>query len=101
MKKLSIVVHESAQQQLADFLRSQQLDTFMFSHIEEHSSQMEHDRFLSDRDKVVGYVPQVRLDVILSLGEINELLGKLKDVKSSFKNKGIYWITDVYEFGNL
>lgn len=101
MKKLSIVVHESAQQQLADFLRSQQLDTFMFSHIEEHSSQMEHDRFLSDRDKVVGYVPQVRLDVILTQEEIQALLGKLKGAKGTLKGKGIYWITDIDEFGSL
>ena len=101
MKKLSIVVHETAQQQLADFLRNQQLDTFMFSHIEEHSSQMEHDRFLSERDKVVGYVPQVRLDVILEADAIKTLLGKIKDEQGTFKGKGIYWVTDIDEFGNL
>lgn len=101
MKKLSIVIHESLQQQLADFLREQQLDTFMFSHIEEHSSQMEHDRFLSERDKVVGFVPQVRLDVILEAGNIKALLAKIKDAQGAFKGKGIYWVTDIDEFGNL
>ena len=65
MKKLSMVVHTSLQQELADLLRSLQLESFMFSHIEEHSSQLEHDPFLSARDKVVGYVPKVRVDVIL------------------------------------
>ncbi len=101
MKKLSIVVHESAQQQLADFLRSQNLNTFMFSHIEEHSSQMEHDRFLSDRDKVVGYVPQVRMDAILDAAEVKSIIQKLKNMQESFRGKGIYWICDVDEFGNL
>ena len=65
MKKLSIVVHTSLQQELADCLRKLKLDSFMFSHIEEHSSQLEQDAFLSARDKVVGYVPQVRVDVLL------------------------------------
>ena len=51
MKKLSMVVHSSLQQGLADCLRSLHLETFMFSHIEEHSSQLEHDAFLSARDR--------------------------------------------------
>ncbi|RKZ67032.1 MAG: DUF3240 domain-containing protein, partial [Gammaproteobacteria bacterium] len=65
MKKLSIVVHTSLQQELADCLRNLKLDSFMFSHIEEHSAQLEQDAFLSARDKVVGYVPKVRVDVLL------------------------------------
>ena len=101
MKKLSIVVHETAQQQLADFLRSRNLDTFMFSHIEEHSSQMEHDRFLSERDKVVGYVPQVRLDAILEAADVKSLLEQLKNTRGSFKGQGIYWVCDVDEYGSL
>lgn len=101
MKKLSMVVHESLQQSLADYLRSQQLDTFMFSHIEEHSSHVEKDSFLSARDKVVGYVPQVRLDVILSEENIKLLLDNIKNENCTFKGKGMYWITDINEFGEL
>ena len=101
MKKLSMVVHESLQQSLADYLRSQQLDTFMFSHIEEHSSHVEKDSFLSARDKVVGYVPQVRLDVILSEENIKLLLDNIKNENCTFKGKGMYWVTDINEFGEL
>jgi len=101
MKKLSIVVHESLQQGLADYLRSQQLETFMFNHIEEHSSHVEKDSFLSARDKVVGYVPQVRLDVIINDEKIKSLLDNLRSTDCTFKCKGIYWVTDVDEFGEL
>jgi len=101
MKKLSMVVHKSLQQTLADFLRSQQLETFMFSHIEEHSSHVEKDSFLSARDKVVGYVPQVRLDVILSKESITLLLESIKSSNCAFKGKGIYWVTDIDDFGEL
>lgn len=101
MKKFSMVVHESLQQTLADYLRSQKLETFMFCHIEEHSSQVEKDSFLSARDKVVGYVPQVRLDIILSEDEIKLLLENIRKANCAFKGKGIYWITDIDEFGTL
>jgi len=101
MKKLSMVVHSSLQQQLADCLRSLQLESFMFSHIEEHSSQSEHDVFLSARDKVVGYVPKVRVDVILEDDRARTLLDELRKTKTSCKGKGIYWITDIEESGEL
>jgi len=101
MKKFSMVVHSSLQQELADFLRSMQLDSFMFSHIEEHSAQLEHDVFLSARDKVVGYVPKVRVDVILDSGSIEKLLHDIRGSTISFKGKGIYWVTDIEESGEL
>lgn len=101
MKKLTMVVHSSLQQELADCLRSLQLDTFMFSHVEEHSSQLKHDAFLSARDKVVGYVPQVRVDMILEDERASSLLVELRSSNCSFQGKGIYWITDVDESGEL
>ncbi len=101
MKKLSMVVHESLQQSLADYLRSQQIKTFIFNHIEQHSSQVEQDVFLSARDKVVGYVPKVRVDIILHDENIKQLLENIKNSDTSFKGKGNYWVTDVKEFGEL
>ncbi|MCW9046608.1 MAG: DUF3240 family protein [Gammaproteobacteria bacterium] len=101
MKKLTMVVHTSLQQRLSDFLRRQKLETFMFTHIEEHSSHVEKDSFLSARDKVVGYVPQVRLDVILDNEAIKRLLENIKSSNCPFKGKGIYWVTDIDDFGEL
>jgi nitrogen regulatory protein P-II 1 len=101
MKKLSMVVHLSLQQELADILRSLKLESFMFSHIEEHSSQGEHDALLSARDKVVGYVPKVRLDVILEDVRAGTLLDEIRRSKFSAKGKGFYWMTDLEESGEL
>jgi nitrogen regulatory protein P-II 1 len=101
MKKLSIVVHTSLQQELADCLRSLKLDSFMFSHIEEHSSQLKQDVFLSARDKVVGYVPKVRVDVLLEDVRAKNLLDELRGSNISFAGKGIYWISEVDESGEL
>jgi len=101
MKKLSMVVHSSLQQELADILRSLQLDCFMFSHIEEHSSQSEHDALLSARDKVVGYVPKVRLDVILEDARALTLVDEIRDSKFSSMGKSLYWITELEASGEL
>jgi len=101
MKKLSIVVHTSLQQELADCLRNLKLDSFMFSHIEEHSAQLEQDAFLSARDKVVGYVPKVRVDVLLEDERAKTLLDELKGSGVSFCGKGVYWVMDVVEAGEL
>jgi nitrogen regulatory protein P-II 1 len=102
MKKLTMIVHSSLQQNLADCLRSlPQIDTFIFSHVEEHSSQLEHDPFLSARDKVVGYVPQVRVDVLLQDDAVASVLESIRHSKCKFKGKGIYWISNLPEAGEL
>ncbi|MBT8119209.1 MAG: DUF3240 family protein [Gammaproteobacteria bacterium] len=101
MKKLSIIAHTSQQQELADLLRSLQLDSFMFSHIEEHSAQTEHDAFLSARDRVVGYVPKVRVDVIIEDDRARTVLDDIRNSDISFDGRGMYWLTEVEEAGAL
>jgi len=101
MKKLTMIVHTSLQQELADCLRSLQLETFVFSHVEEHSAQLENDAFLSVRDKVVGYVPQVRVDVILDNDKAKLVLEDIRNNQCSFKGRGNYWISDIDEAGEL
>ena len=101
MKKLSIVVHTTLQEELADCLRSLKLQSFMFCHIEEHSSQHKQDAFLSARDKVVGYVPKVRVDIILEDERAGTLLDELRGSGVSFAGKGVYWVCDVLEVGEL
>ena len=101
MKKLYRVVHTSLQQELADCLRGLKLESFMFTHIEEHSSQLKQDAFLSARDKVVGYVPKVRVDIIMEDERAETLLDELRGSGVSFAGKGVYWVCDVGEVGEL
>lgn len=101
MKKLSLVVHSSLQRELADMLRDLQLESFMFSHIEEHSSQLKHDAFLSARNRVVGYVPKVRVDVILEDERAGTLLDDIRNSKIAFNGKCLYWVTDLESSGEL
>lgn len=101
MKKLTMIIHTSLQQELADCLRSLELETFVFSHVEEHSAQLQHDAFLSVRDKVVGYVPQIRVDIILGNDRAKQILDDIRNLKCSFQGKGNYWISDLDEAGDL
>lgn len=101
MKKFSMVIHSSQQQELADILRGLQLESFMFSHIEEHSSQDEHDGLLSARDRVEGYVPKVRLDIILEDARAETFIDEVRNSIFSCNGKNIYWITDLEKAGKL
>lgn len=101
MKNLTIVIHASAQQALADHLRTlEQVQGFTFTHVEGHSDQSENDPFLSARDRVVGYVPRVRVDVLLADADVGAVLAALQS-QDGFQGQGIYWVSPVEQQGRL
>jgi nitrogen regulatory protein P-II 1 len=101
MKNLTIVIHASAEQALADHLRTlEQVQGFTFTHVEGHSDHSENDPFLSARDRVVGYVPRVRLDVLLAAADVSAVLTALL-AQESFRGQGVYWVSPVEQQGRL
>ncbi len=101
MKNLTIIIHAGVQQILADSLRAQpKVQGFTFTHVEGHSHQSEEDPFLSARDRVVGYVPRVRVDILLEDGDVDEVLSGLID-ESHLKGQGVYWVSPVDRYGRL
>ena len=84
MKHLTLIIHTNAQQDLADQLRGmeKQVSGFTFSHVEGHGIQVESDPFLSARDKVVGYTPRVRVDILLESKDVKPVL----DILCSLQN---------------
>jgi nitrogen regulatory protein P-II 1 len=56
---------------------------------------------LSARDRVVGYVPKVRVDVILDDAHALKLVDEIREAKVSFKGKAMYWLSAVEESGEL
>jgi len=102
MKHLTLVVHTNMQQDLSDQLRSmEQISGFTFSHVEGHGVQVENDPFLSARDKVVGYTPRVRVDLLLEDGDVDRVLETLRGSTSGMKSQGIFWVTAVEKNGQL
>lgn len=102
MKHLTLVVHGNLQQDLADKLRSlSQVQGFTFTHVEGHGTHVEHDPFQSARDRVVGYVPRIQVDVLLEDMDVATVLAALSEADNSFAGQGIYWVTPVEQHGRL
>ena len=103
MKNLVIIVHANLQQELADRLHElEQVQGFTFSHVEGHSDQVEHDTLLSARDKVVGYTPRVRVDILLEDIDVDAVLEAIRSEKYGITGgHGLYWVTTVHQSGRL
>lgn len=102
MKHLTLIIHTNVQQDLADHLRSmEQVSGFTFCHVEGHGVQAESDPFLSARDKVVGYTPRVRVDILLEEKDVDSVLEALRNTTHGIKDQGIYWVTAVEQNGRL
>mgnify|MGYP003666256438 FL=1 len=74
---------------------------FSFSHVEGHGVQAESDPFLSARDKVVGYTPRVRVDLLLEDNDVDSILNDLRKTMKGMENHGVFWITAVEQSGRL
>ena len=102
MKNLVIIIHANAQQDMADLLRGlEQIHGFTFSHVEGHGVQVEQDPFLSARDKVVGYTPRVRVDIILQDADLDSALDALRATGKGAEGHRLYWVTAVEQSGRL
>lgn len=97
MKKLVLIAPVSAQQDLADSLRSLSLGGFTFTLVEGHGMH-NPGLSLSARDRVVGYVPHVRVDVLLEDEEIEPVLEALGAIGNGQYS---YWMSSVERHGRL
>lgn len=102
MKQLILITHTDAQQDLTDQLRNlKQVSGFTFSRVEGHGIEAEIDPFLSAKDKVVGYTPRIRLDILLQETDVEPVLEALRNSSSYVEGHGIYWVTSVDRHGHL
>lgn len=102
MKNLTLIVHADVRQALADVLRSfKEVEGFTFTSVEGHGSQDENDPQLSARDRVVGYTPHVRVDIVLNDKDVDKVLQALREANCGVTGRGVYWVTDVVRQGRL
>ena len=102
MKKLTLIVHADLEEALADTLRALPgVAAFTFLHIESHDAQEADGASLSARDRVVGYTPHVRVDLILDDKQVATVLAALRADASGVAGRGRYWVTDVGAAGTL
>lgn len=102
MKNLVLIVHADSEEMLADTLRALPgISGFTFVHIESHDAQDMNDASLSTRDRVAGYTPHVRVDLILENEQVAAVLAALRRDGSGIRGRGRYWVTDVASEGAL
>ena len=102
MKNLTLIVHADTEQALAAMLRGlKQVSGFPFTHVEGHGAQDERDPQLSARDRVVGFTPHVRVDIMLKGEDVDAVLAALSKSNCGVTGRGAYWVADVLRQGRL
>lgn len=102
MKNLTLIVHADLRQALTDVLRNLKgVEGFTFTPVEGHGSQDEHDSALSARDRVVGYTPHARVDIVLEDKDVDQVLQALQASNCGVAGRGVYWIADIVRQGRL
>jgi len=99
MKNMVLIIHEKLQQDVADQLR-ERIPGFTFSRAEGHGDHSTDDVMLSARDKVVGYIPRVRVDILLDDHEVAGVVELIRQVPG-IAGHSVYWVNDVIESGRI
>jgi len=102
MKHLTLIIHTDVQQALTDLLHNlEQISGFTFHHVDGHGVEAENDAFLSAREKVVGYTPRIRVDILLDNSKVDSVLDLIRSTTEGIADSSIYWITAVEQNGRL
>ncbi len=102
MKNLTLIVHTDIKQALADALRDlKEVEGFTFTQVEGHGPQGVRGAFLAARDHVVGYVPHVRVDLVLDDADVDKVLAALQASSHGVAGRGVYWVTHLERQGRL
>lgn len=102
MKNLTLIVHADIQRALADTLHSlEQVTGFTFIQVEGHAQQDEYDPALSARDRVIGYTPHVRVDILLKDKDVEDILQALSVAECGLTGRCSYQVTTVEKLGAL
>ena len=102
MKLLTLIVHTDVQQDLTRLLYSMdQVSGFTFTHVEGHGEEEESDKFLSAKDKVIGYAPRVRVELLLNDNDVDSVLTMLSAREHNIAGQGIYWVIPAEKGGHL
>jgi nitrogen regulatory protein P-II 1 len=102
MKVLTLIVRETAAQDLVDLLLcDEQISGFTTFSGEGHSCSTRENPFENDADRVLGYVPRVKVEILLEDEAVEHVLDRLRQCESCVAGQGIWWVTPVTDSGKL
>ena len=98
-KNLVLVVNAAVVQVLTEKLRELDVGSFIVSHVEGHG--VGADAFLTVRDRVVGYVPRARVDLLLLDEEAVDRVLRALAVHKVEIGRGIWWVVSLERHGSF
>ena len=102
MMCLTLVIHESAKQDLIDhLLQRDDIDGFTLTPAEGHSRKTRGNPFETTRDVVLGYVPRVRVEILVRDADLPGVREEICVCDSCVSGRGVWWVTAVQDWGTL
>ena len=102
MKCVTLIVHASAKSALTDFFHEiAEVRRFTMIDCEGYDENDLADPRISPGDRVVGYIPRVRIDLTVNDPDVTTVMTKLRATESQVSGLGIYWITPIEDEGIL
>jgi nitrogen regulatory protein PII len=102
MKCVTLIVHASAKSALTDFFHEiAEVRRFTMIDCEGYDENDLADPRISPGDRVVGYIPRVRIDRTVNDPDVTTVMTKLRATESQVSGLGIYWITPIEDEGIL
>jgi nitrogen regulatory protein PII len=101
MKCLSLIVSESSKGEFVELLRSTPAVSAYTIFTGEGHAANGIPAFESAHDEVVGYVPRIRIDLIVDDDAVRSVVDKLCQRGPSAGKVGLYWVSPVEQMGEL
>ncbi len=102
MKCLTIFVHTAVADTFADtLLADPEISGFTLTPCQGHSPHTAEEAMVSMQDRVQGYVPRVRIDVVMEDSLVDPLLERLKEVSKAEHSWGTWIVTEVHSMGRF
>lgn len=100
MKCITLVIHSSAKNALIDFFHEfHKVERFTIADCEGYDENDLNDPLLSTGDLVIGFIPRVRIELIVADDATKEIITELGKPDSIVAGLGVYWITEIIESG--
>ena len=102
MKCLTFVVNESTKEEIIELLQDvEEVSAYTLFTGEGRSRDIGTNPFETAADEVMGYVPRIRIDLILPDDAVTKVIDKIRKCQSCITRRGIYWTSPVDTFGAL
>ena len=102
MKCLTLFLHAAVRNDVVDALRAtDEVTGFTLVECQGHSTRSGEDPFLAARDRVEGFVPRLRIDLVLEDAAVQPVLERVRGQLEGSEAHGTWLVSDVEGFGRL